>query len=145
MMRKTLIGALLFSMGLSCQIQIAMAAPAVIVGEFSPSVNACDFDNLGKTRDTFCSDTEAGFQCSSTPAGAILGAVLLKLVTASGCTVSQDNFHQDPINGKITFCIPDTELKACMDRDAITTFYATLRIGGETRSLSDLELRDLSR
>lgn len=143
MMRKTLIGALLFSMGLGCLIQPAMASRTLLVGGFSPSANACDFDNLGKTQDTFCSNTEAGIQCSMTPAGAVLGAVSLRLVTLAGCTVSQDNFYVDSSNGKITFCIPDAELEACMDRSTITTFTTSLQIGGEEHRLPNLELRGI--
>ncbi len=144
MMRKTLIGALLFSMGLSCLAQPAMAARTLFLGGFSPSANACDFDNLGKTQDTFCSDTEAGIQCSLTPPLAVLGAVLLKLVASTGCTVTQYEYYTDPENGKITFCIPDADLEACMDRGTITTFTTTLTIGGEQRLLPNLDLLENS-
>jgi|GEM_PF-5505978 len=133
MKSKNIIGALVFSIGMICQIGTAFAQNPVIAA--LQAVNQqCNFDNLGEVVDDICGVGYAGLSCQLPTRDIIFDKPLVELISESCVVTSGEVVYHD---SSITFCISETDLEACLAQlgQGVHSFQTLANMGGQTQSL----------
>lgn len=138
---KTVISALVFSIGMSCQIGSAFAAPTgELVGALTAINQACQFNNLGSTVDNLCGGAGwVGIQCNL-PRGVVPVDSVITL-NSGVCVIDSAKFVLDSSAATITYCIPSVQVLACVSANDQVNFVVSQSLGGQVNSLGDLTVQ----